>query len=159
MNRLAFILGATLAATIPPAGHAADCLAYLAADKALQAQVRVSHHEYEVIMSQFYDAEREATYTYARQVEKAAKEAGRSNVEAWEISGKAARERVQALKEAMRIDVQALDTPLEAAQSRARDAYIAAYENPAPDIHRETAGHDRDLVLKMAKAERELCPK
>ena len=159
MNRLAFILGATLAATIPPAGHAADCLAYLAVDKALQAQVRVYRHEYEVIMSQFYEAEREATYTYGRQVTKAAKEAGRSDDEAWEMGRKAARERGQALKEAMRIDVQAISAPLEAAQSRARDAYIAAYENPAPDIHRETAGHDRDLVLKMAKAEREFCPK
>ena len=59
----------------------------------------------------------------------------------------------------MRNDVQAISAPLEAAQLRARDAYIAAYENPAPDVHRETAGCDRDLVLKMARAERELCPK
>ena len=72
---------------------------------------------------------------------------------------KAARERGQALKEAMRIDVQAISAPLEAAKSRARDAYIAAYENPAPDLHRETAGYDHDLVLKMARAEREFCPK
>lgn len=159
MNRLAFILGATLAGTIPSAGHAVDCLAYLAADKALQAQVRVYRQEYEGIMSQFYEAEREATYTYGRQVEKAAKETGRSDDEAWEMGRKAARERVQALKETMRIDVQAISAPLEAAQSRARDAYIVAYENPAPDVHRETAGYDRDLVVKMARAERELCPK
>ena len=63
MNRLGPILAAILAATTPPAGHAVDCLTYLAADKALQAQVRVYRQEYEGIMSQFYEAEREAMYT------------------------------------------------------------------------------------------------
>ena len=47
---------------------------------------------------------------------------------------------------------------VEAAQTRAEDAYIAAYENPAPDVKRETAGYSREVVLKMAKSERLLCP-
>ena len=47
----------------------------------------------------------------------------------------------------------------ESARERAVDAYIAAYANPGPDLHREVAGYDRDLVLKMALDEREACPR
>ena len=32
------------------------------------------------------------------------------------------------------------------------------YENPAPDVRRDTAGYSRAVVLKMAMAERRVCP-
>lgn len=53
----------------------------------------------------------------------------------------------------------AAQIPRESARERAVDAYIAAYANPGPDLHREVAGYDRDLVLKMALDEREACPR
>ena len=50
-------------------------------------------------------------------------------------------------------------TPIyEAARERAIDAYVSAYANPSPELYRDVAGYDRELVLKMALAERERCP-
>ena len=50
-------------------------------------------------------------------------------------------------------------TPIyEAARERAIDAYVSAYANPSPGLYRDVAGYDRELVLKMAIAEREHCP-
>ena len=46
----------------------------------------------------------------------------------------------------------------EAARERAIDAYVSAYANPSPGLYRDVAGYDRELVLKMALAERERCP-
>lgn len=47
----------------------------------------------------------------------------------------------------------------ESARERAVDACITAYANPGPDLHREVAGYDRELVLKMALDEHSDCPR
>ena len=75
-------------------------------------------------------------------------------VEAAEV---AERGRLQAAAEKSE-SVQAARAAFTAARAGAEDAYIVAYQNPAPNLTRETEGYSRAVVLKMAISERELCP-
>ena len=40
----------------------------------------------------------------------------------------------------------------------AQALYIGAYAEPEPGQHRDVAGHDDELVFKLARFEREQCP-
>ena len=70
------------------------------------------------------------------------------------------RERLKAaeLKAEQNEEYQSALAAYETARTQAGNAYIAAYQNPTPDTHRDTAGYSRAVVLKVAIHERQLCP-
>lgn len=44
------------------------------------------------------------------------------------------------------------------ANRRRIDAYVAAYVNPGPGLHRDVSKYDKELVFTMAESQRRLCP-
>ena len=89
-----------------------------------------------------------------------AHEAFDRTVEAVEAGEAAERGRLQAAAEAAEESesVQAARAAFAAARAGAENAYIATYQNPAPNLTRETEGYSHAVVLKMAISERQLCP-
>ena len=139
-------------------------------DDAKKATSRVAHSEASQALRDAREAEK-AALQRLREIERSAKaaylealerantaydEATQSATDAWMESQREARQARQT--EVMQETMNAAVAALEAARSRAADAYIAAYANPGPDLYRDIAGYDKDIVLKMALAERELCP-
>jgi len=141
-----------------------------AMDKGDKAGMRAAQEAKAEASAAFRDADEEARGASRRHVETkhaaeraflarswSAHEAFDRAVEAAEA---AERGRLQAAAEAAEKSesVQAARLAFATPRAGAEDAYIAAYQSPAPHLTRETEGYSRAVVLKMAIAERELCP-
>ena len=152
MSRAAIMLAGVLAATVPHAGHAIDCLAYLAADEAFQPARNAYIQARERAWATYWQAEKDASDQYWKDMKWANTEKEFDRADAAE------RERLKQAAAKKQEDLAPARPVLVAAESKRQDAYIKAYENPAPSTHRDTTGYSRAVVLKIALTERQLCP-
>ena len=106
-----------------------------------------------------YKRAKEAAEVAERRALEAADRAYREAKETADAAARQAQETAELIYQQARIRALEVATPIyEAARERAIDAYVSAYANPSPELYRDVAGYDRELVLKMALAERERCP-
>ena len=149
------------ALNVRPRDKAAEDASLVALQQAKQARIaagRLSRVRDPAAVAR-YERAKETAESAERRALEAADRAFREAKEAADAAARQAQETAELTYQQARTQALEAATPIyEAARERAIDAYVSAYANPSPELYRDVAGYDRELVLKMALAERERCP-
>ena len=146
------------ALAVRPPDKATEDIARAAYQQAKQDRIDAGRKLRELDLAGFPQKMPAVEAKYQRAI-KAADHTYRQAREAAEAAHSQAVEAADQIYQQARTQAIALARPAyEAARERAVDAYISAYANPGPGLYRNVEGYDKELVLKMAIAEREFCP-